>query len=41
MRPYPHPRSKEVLKGLAALRGGQSGKIYAEAFQSVFQILDK
>jgi len=40
MRPYPHPRSVEVLKGLAAIRGGQSGKIYAEAFQSVFQILD-
>jgi len=40
MRPYPHPRSIEVLKGLAALRGGQAGKIYAEAFQSVFQILE-
>lgn len=39
MRGYPHPRSEEVLKGLAALRGGQSGKYYAEAFQSVFQIL--
>ena len=24
MRPYPHPRSIEVLKGLAALRGGLS-----------------
>lgn len=40
MRDYPHPRSKEVLEGLAALRGGQSGKLYAEAFQSVFQILE-
>jgi len=40
MRPFPHPRSNEVLKGLAALRGGQSGKNYAEAFQTAFQILN-
>tara|TARA_R110002074_G_scaffold254292_2_gene426320 strand:+ start:1821 stop:2504 length:684 start_codon:yes stop_codon:yes gene_type:complete len=40
MRSYPHPRSNEVLTGLAALRGGQAGVEYAEAFQSVFQILD-
>ena len=40
MRPFPHPRSEEVITGLAALRGGQSGKDYAEAFQTVFQILD-
>ena len=40
MRPYPHPRSEEVIMGVGALRGGQSGKIYAEAFQSVFQILE-
>ena len=37
MRPFPHPRSVEVLTGLAAYRGGQSGLNYAEAFQSVFQ----
>ena len=37
MREYPHPRSVEALKGLAAYRGGQAGFIYAEAFQSVFQ----
>ncbi len=37
MRPFPHPRSEEVLKGLAAFRGGQSGMIYAEAFESVFR----
>lgn len=37
MRPYPHPRSEEVLKGLAAYRGGQSGLVYAEAFESVFR----
>ncbi|CAB0151222.1 hypothetical protein PSI9734_01635 [Pseudidiomarina piscicola] len=37
MRPYPHPRSEEVLRGLAAYRGGQAGLYYAEAFQLVFQ----
>lgn len=36
MRPYPHPRSKEALEGLAAYRGSQSGCNYAEAFESVF-----
>lgn len=36
MRPYPHPRSKEALEGLAAYRGVQSGCNYAEAFESVF-----
>lgn len=37
MREYPHPRSKEDIKGLAAYRGGQSGSNYAEAFESVFR----
>lgn len=37
MRDYPHPRSREVLNGLAAYRGGQAGLKYAEAFQAVFQ----
>ncbi|MBS4200603.1 PIG-L family deacetylase [Bacillus sp. FJAT-49732] len=37
MRDYPHPRSKEAIKGLAAYRGGQSGMVYAEAFESVFR----
>ena len=36
-REYPHPRSKEDIKGLAAYRGGQSGSNYAEAFESVFR----
>ena len=36
MRDYPHPRSNEVIKGLAAYRGGQSGCHYAEAFECVF-----
>lgn len=39
MRPYPHPRSEEVLTGVAALRGGQAGCHYAEAFQTAFQLL--
>lgn len=37
MRDYPHPRSEEVLRGLAAYRGGQAGVRFAEAFQSVFR----
>ncbi len=37
MRDFPHPRSVEVVKGLAAYRGGQSGQKYSEAFQTVFQ----
>ncbi len=37
MRPYPHPRSAEALRGLAAYRGGQAGMVYAESFESVFR----
>jgi LmbE family N-acetylglucosaminyl deacetylase len=37
MRPFPHPRSMESLRGLAAVRGGQSGLGMAEAFQTVFR----
>jgi len=37
MRPAPHPRSEEVIRGLAAYRGGQAGYLYAEAFQLAFQ----
>lgn len=37
MRPYPHPRSEEAIRGLAAYRGGQSGVNLAEAFQTVFR----
>lgn len=36
MRPFPHPRSQEVVKGLAAYRGGQAGLNFAEAFQTAF-----
>ena len=35
MRPYPHPRSAEYITGLAAIRGGQAGCDYAEAFECV------
>lgn len=37
MRPYPHPRSKEALEGLAAYRGAQAGCCYAEAFECVLR----
>ncbi|WHX26175.1 PIG-L deacetylase family protein [Virgibacillus halodenitrificans] len=37
MREYPHPRSKEAIKGLAAYRGAQAGMRYAEAFESTFR----
>lgn len=33
MRPYPHPRSAEYIKGLAAVRGSQWGEMYSEAFE--------
>ena len=36
MRPFPHSRSPEVIRGLAAVRGAQSGTGYAEAFQTVY-----
>jgi LmbE family N-acetylglucosaminyl deacetylase len=37
MRSYPHPRSSEAIKGLAAYRGAQSGCNYAEAFECVLR----
>jgi N-acetylglucosamine malate deacetylase 1 len=37
MRDYPHPRSNEAIKGLAAYRGSQAGMVYGEAFESVFR----
>ncbi len=37
MRDYPHPRSAEALRGLAAWRGAQAGCRYAEAFACVFR----
>ena len=37
MRPYPHPRSEEAVRGLAAYRGAQAGCNYAEAFECVLR----
>lgn len=36
MKQYPHPRSEEAIKGLAAFRGAQAGLNYAEAFVCAF-----
>ena len=36
MRDFPHPRSREVITGLAACRGAQAGMNFAEAFETVF-----
>lgn len=41
MRDYPHPRSAEAIKGLAAYRGAQAGCKYAEAFECVFRRVTK
>ncbi len=37
-RPYPHPRSPEVLKSLAMVRGSESGFFFSECFmiQKIF-----
>ncbi len=37
MRPYPHPRSEEAIRGLAAYRGSQFGCNFAEAFECVLR----
>ena len=37
MRPYPHPRSEEAMRGLAAWRGSQAGCIYAESFEAALR----
>ena len=39
IRKYPHSRSVESIRGLAAIRGSQAGCKYAEAFECVFRIL--
>lgn len=40
MREYPHPRSTEVIRSMAAIRGGQAGTAFSEAFQAVHLRLD-
>lgn len=40
MRDFPHPRSEEVIKSYAAIRGGEAGLKYAEAFQVALNILE-
>ena len=40
MRPFPHPRSEKAIEGLAAYRGAQSGREYAESFECVFRCDD-
>lgn len=37
MRPYPHPRSVEYIKGLASIRGSEWGLKYAESFQVILR----
>ena len=37
MREFPHPRSEEIVRGLASYRGGQSKQLYSEAFQTIFK----
>ncbi len=38
MRPAPHPRSLNVLKGHSSYRGGQCGCLYAESFQLTYSL---
>lgn len=40
MRPYPHPRSDEAIRGLALSRGAQVGKNMCEGFQTAMHILE-
>lgn len=37
MRPYPHPRSREMLHAAAVARGSQAGLNLAEAFQTALR----
>jgi len=37
-RPAPHPRSPEVLRAIAAVRGSAAGMAAAEAFETIWEI---
>ena len=37
---HPFPRSIKLIKSLAELRGSESGFEYAEAFQSIYELID-
>lgn len=39
MRPFPHPRSHEVIRALATVRGGEAHLLLAEAFETTFHRL--
>jgi LmbE family N-acetylglucosaminyl deacetylase len=39
MRERPHPRSADLIRAQAALRGSQCGHLLAEAFQTGFRVL--
>ena len=40
MRDFPHPRSEEVIRSYAAIRGAEAGLKYAEAFQVAYNVLE-
>ena len=39
MRKYPHPRSNEVIRALAVLRGSQVGRNLCEGFQTAMNVI--
>ena len=39
MRPFPHPRSNEVISSLMQFRGSQVGFKYAEAFVTIKNLI--
>jgi LmbE family N-acetylglucosaminyl deacetylase len=41
VRPYPHPRSEEAIRGLAQVRGAQVGRNLCEGFQTAMNILNE
>lgn len=40
MRPFPHPRSEEVITSLMRFRGSQVGFKYAEAFVTIKNLIN-